>query len=292
MSQPSCPDFAPISLDHAQAYLERYAATPQKVSDYSFVNLFGWRNIYGLEWCFKKLVWIRQTIPEVRYWAPVGDWNSVDWADCTMLGEADTFIRVPEALALQWDDQQGLAAREDPDHHDYVYETHALAELVGNKYHKKKNLFKQFEKRYDYEYKPLDTDCMEEAVDMQEKWCADRECEENESLVAENEVAHEVLENWDRLPMLLGAGLHADGKLVAYTVAEPLDDDTLVVHFEKGNTAYKGVYQTINKRFNESVTGEYTYVNREQDLGNPGLRKAKESYHPVRMMKKYKVVRG
>jgi hypothetical protein len=77
--------------------------------------------------------------------------------------------------------------------------------------------------------------------------------------------------------------------IVAYTIAEPLDEETVVIHFEKGCPAHKGIYQAINQMFLESLEGRFRLVNREQDLGDPGLRKAKLSYHPVAYNKKFYV---
>ncbi len=76
--------------------------------------------------------------------------------------------------------------------------------------------------------------------------------------------------------------------IVAYTIAEPLDQDTVVIHFEKGCPAHKGIYQAINQMFLESLEGRFRHVNREQDLGDEGLRKAKMSYHPVVFNQKYR----
>jgi hypothetical protein len=80
-----------------------------------------------------------------------------------------------------------------------------------------------------------------------------------------------------------------DGSMVAYTVAEALTPDTLLIHFEKGDTAYKGIYQAINQKFLANSASHYTFVNREQDLNDEGLRKAKLSYHPVDYLRKYRV---
>jgi hypothetical protein len=80
-----------------------------------------------------------------------------------------------------------------------------------------------------------------------------------------------------------------EGIIVAYTIAEKLDPDTVVVHYEKGCPDYKGVYQAINQMFLENLQGAFKWVNREQDLGEEGLRKAKLSYNPVDFLKKYRV---
>jgi len=80
-----------------------------------------------------------------------------------------------------------------------------------------------------------------------------------------------------------------DGAMVAYTVAEKLTEDSMVIHFEKGDTQYKGVYQAINQMFLAHSASQYKFVNREQDLNDEGLRKAKLSYHPVEFVFKYRV---
>jgi hypothetical protein len=87
----------------------------------------------------------------------------------------------------------------------------------------------------------------------------------------------------------LGGAILVDGAMAAYTVAEALTNETVVIHFEKGNTRYKGIYQAINQMFIAHSARHFSLVNREQDLGDPGLRKAKQSYHPAEFLKKYRV---
>jgi hypothetical protein len=87
----------------------------------------------------------------------------------------------------------------------------------------------------------------------------------------------------------MGGVLMVDDLIVAYTIAEKLDEDTVVVHYEKGCPDYKGVYQAINQMFLENLDGNFKWVNREQDLGEEGLRQAKLSYNPVGFLKKYRV---
>jgi len=89
---------------------------------------------------------------------------------------------------------------------------------------------------------------------------------------------------------LTGGALLVDDQMVAYTIAETLPDETLLIHFEKGNPDYKGVYQAINQMFLSRAEHPASIVNREQDLGDVGLRRAKLSYHPVDFLKKYRVV--
>ena len=282
-------DFAPISLDRREEYLERLARCPQITSDYSFGNLWGWAEEYGLQWRFgESHVWILQTKPRDVFWAPVGPWTDVDWPSCPCLARGLDFIRVPEKLCELW--RRAMPDRLDLDeareHWDYVYSVPELVELRGNRFHKKKNLLSQFLRTYDYEYKPLTPDCVEETLEMQRQWFSWRDPEESSALIAENTAIVRVLQNWDRIPGLVGGALRVDGEMIAYTVAEALTPEMLVIHFEKGRPGFKGIYQAINQMFLADAGTGYAEVNREQDLGDEGLRHAKQSYNPSRFLKK------
>jgi hypothetical protein len=250
--------FEPVSLEKQQLYLDYLARLPERSSDYSFLNIWAWAPEYGLQW----------------------DSNRKSF-----------FVRIPELLANQWRRQLADCADvvEDRGNWDYLYAVTDLIELKGNRYHKKKNLLNQFKKNYDYTYVPLDAPYLDRARAMQQDWCRWRDCESVELLDAENRAIARVLDNWDSLIGSRGGGLVVDGSLVAYTVAEELMKDTVVVHFEKGDTAYKGVYQAINQMFLENGARDYQFVNREQDLDDEGLRKAKMSYSPVDFVRKYRV---
>ena len=286
-------DYTPLSLDGSDEYLECLAACPRRVSDYSFANLWGWCLEYGLEWSFgNSHVWIRQTLPEPVYWAPVGPWEAVDWSRCPTLTQGGTFIRVPEQLAAIWSRALPgrVEIREAREHWDYVYSIEELTLLAGNRFHKKKNLLSQFVKGYAFDYRPLTADCIEEVLQMQLEWSQWREAEGDATLRAENRAIFRVVTDWDRLPNLRGGAIRIEGRMIAYTVAEALDDSMLVIHFEKGHTGFKGVYQAINQMFLASLGQDHQLVNREQDLGDEGLRKAKMSYNPVDFLKKCTVV--
>jgi hypothetical protein len=288
----SGPEFKPISLEGQDEYLKRYALCPQKASDYSFINLWGWAEHYGLQWYFGEThVWIRQTKPDIVYWAPIGPWGKVPWQDCPTIPNCGPFTRVPEELALMWREAFGerVVLEEAREHWDYVYSVPELSTLGGNRFHKKKNLLNQFRKKYDWVYHAMTPDCVEDTLGMQEDWFGWRDEESQATLAAENTAIHRVLQSWDQLRGVFGGVIEVDGAKVAYTVAEHLCDRTLVIHFEKGHTGFKGVYQAINQMFLDNEAEVYEFVNREQDLGDPGLRKAKESYNPVSYLKKYEV---
>ncbi|MDR1359643.1 MAG: phosphatidylglycerol lysyltransferase domain-containing protein [Deltaproteobacteria bacterium] len=283
--------YAPISLADMPAYRALLKSSRPQASDYSFANIWGWAPHYRLEWRFDgALCWIRQNSPEPCSWAPVGPWDSIrEWRGCPEITPGAVFIRVPEGLADLWESAlPGVFSREEArGQWDYLYLGSDLATLPGNKFHKKKNLLRQFQKSYAYDYQAITPACVDTVMGMQEDWCLWNDCNSSEGLLAENEAVARVLAHWHKIPELCGGIIRVDGKPVAYTLAEPLDEETLIIHFEKAASAFKGAYQAINWLFAGSAGLGYAYINREQDLDNPGLRQAKLSYHPSGFAKKY-----
>lgn len=285
-------DFHPVSLEGQEEYNRLFGLCSQKPSDYSFVNLWGWGREYGLEWSFRDgYVLLRQTVPQTLYWAPVGNWEETDWSALMQgMPPGTCFIRIPERLKLVWEARPcGIRVEECREHWDYLYDVTELIELKGRKFHNKKNLLNQFLRDHDAEFVTLDEKTVEFALALQTDWFLWRNSENDQTLQAENRAIVKVMHDWSRLGGLVGGGLVVDGKMIAYTIAEALDEDSIVIHFEKGCPNFKGVYQAINQMFLERCCQGFRIVNREQDLGDEGLRKAKLSYKPVDFLKKYKV---
>jgi len=291
--------FEPIDLLKQTEYTAYYNQCSQKTSDYSFANLWGWAQAYGLKWAWTDhLVWIKETLPTERYWAPVGNWEKVDWDKAVEplleIARNPTFIRVPEVLLIFWqtDLKHSLIVTDARGDWDYLYSVPELIELSGNRYHKKKNLLNQFKRRYAYRFLPFDASLVDAALTMQNDWCTWRDCESSIMLSAENEAIARILKNWEALKQLIGGALFVEDRIAAYTIGEQLDLDTVVIHFEKGNPEFKGVYQAINQMFLTRSASTFQTVNREPDLDQPGLRKTKQSYHPIDYHKKYQVSFG
>ena len=286
--------FEPISLERQADYLKLLARCPQVASDYSFMNLWAWAEDYGLSWAWQAdCVWIRQTRPEVLYWAPVGPWYDIDWGARLVDEPAGpiTFIRIPDKLAEHWQKtiKDQATFEEERGHWDYVYAVSDLIDLKGNRFHKKKNLLNQFVKKYAYTYVPLEPRLIGQAMAMQDDWCTWRDCESSEVLTAENRAISRVLLSWEQLDRMLGGAILVDDAMVAYTVAEALTPQSVVIHFEKGDTSFKGVYQAINQMFLAHSVRDFLTVNREQDLNDEGLRKSKLSYNPLEFVRKSRV---
>jgi hypothetical protein len=284
-------------MDLQKAYQQRFIDSGVSASDYSFINLWGWAEEYGLNWAWTDdLTWIRQSRPYPRYWAPVGNWRRIDWKAClanAQIQDAD-FIRVPEALSQIWriELKDRIRIEETRGQWDYLYAIQDLVTLSGNRYHKKKNLVNQFSNSYQYRYLPFGPEMIERALAMQADWCTWKDCEAFETLAAENRVITKVMNRWNDFAGLTGGAILVEEEMVSYTIAETLFGESIVIHFEKGNPEYKGSYQAINQMFLAQLADEYKWVNREQDIDDQGLRKAKLSYHPVDFIRKNRVLIG
>ncbi len=175
---------------------------------------------------------------------------------------------------------------EDRNNFDYVYRVDELTKLSGKKFHSKKNHMNKFKKMYpDWEYCRLSPENNGECMALFDEWQTDKGWEA-ESIGEEREALCEFLNNRDALGYI-GGGIRVGGRLVAFSFGEALGADTAVIHFEHVDPNCEGAFAIINQQFLEHEWQNYTYVNREEDMGIPGMRKAKESYHPAFMIKKY-----
>ncbi len=172
---------------------------------------------------------------------------------------------------------------EDRDNFDYIYERKALAELSGKTYHKKRNLVNAFINSYTYEQKPLNKTTVGDAIAVLEAW------HEEKGIKGDYAAAKEALDLYDILGMR-GAVYYVDGRAAGYALGEPIAKARMfAVHFEKAIGEYKGIYQFINQAFAQTLPNHFRHVNREQDLGDEGLRQAKMTYRPCGFVKKFRV---
>ena len=166
----------------------------------------------------------------------------------------------------------------DPDQADYVYDSEKLMTLAGKKLHGKRNHINKFKSLYeDWSYEQLNDDNVEECFQMALKWRTQNGCDEDMEENAEMCVTLNSLRLYKELG-LIGGVLRAEGNIVAFTIGEPMCEDTFVVHIEKAFADVDGAYPMINQQFVQHECTDYAYINREDDAGSAGLRKAKLSY--------------
>lgn len=174
----------------------------------------------------------------------------------------------------------------DRDDADYLYSRESLATLSGKKLHGKRNHINRFLENYpDYIYERIDDSNLDECLAFAKEWANDKESENAEGVEYEKNAIEYALNNMKELE-LEGALIRIDGELVAFTVGEELTADTYVIHFEKARADIQGAYSIINRDFVRNELSKYEYVNREEDLGLEGLRKAKLSYKPIELINK------
>jgi hypothetical protein len=189
---------------------------------------------------------------------------------------------VPEPLAEQLE-HLDFKISEDRDNFDYLYSRQDLSELTGRKFHKKRNLIKAFLKNYTYTGEPLLESHIPSALQILENWADGREDP------GDYKAAKEALEKAEQL-QLCGGIYYVEERPVAYSLGEENAlGKSFIIHFEKTVGDYKGVGQFVNQAFASILPEQYDTVNREQDLGNEGLRRAKHSYKPIGYVKKYRV---
>ncbi|HEY3417896.1 MAG TPA: phosphatidylglycerol lysyltransferase domain-containing protein [Armatimonadota bacterium] len=293
---PEFPEFKLLDLDDKEP-LEGYLREhPPLISELTFTNLFAWREIYKYGLCRYRDGFLvsKGEGDQLTFLQPlVPDGQQPAIRDCLdyLRGKvaAPAIDRVGEDIIgqYQWDPAE-FTLDEERDQFDYVYHVKELIDLPGDKFHDKKNLVNQFTKKFSYEYREMTPEVARRGLDFAHEWCIERRCEESEGLTKENCATIQILRHFAHLTVTGGA-IYYEGEMIAFEIGEPLNADTYVIHIEKAHPAIIGLYQAINREFLRHAVTDCPYVNREQDLGVPGLRKAKLSYNPVRLVKKYRV---
>jgi hypothetical protein len=272
-------------LDEIRAALRR---DPPQISEHSFTTLYVWRHLKPIRWgrVDGSIVLVASRDEEPRLLGPaVGEFDPADYAGLMQQLGVGWAERVPTCAAERLRDA-GFTIEPDRSNFDYVYLRRELAELEGRRFHRQKNLVNRCLNSYDCEYVELDAGMRDEVMDMHDRWCADRDCQGSVGLCAEYGAVRETLAHFDAFG-LIGGAVRIDGRIEAYSFAEELAPDTAVVHFEKAMTRFDGLYQVINQWFCAHSLARFRFVNREQDMGISGLRKAKKSYNPHHMVEKY-----
>jgi hypothetical protein len=289
--------FKAIEFQDKEVFDKILGLDPPVVSEFTFTNLFIWRHQHRPVWrvqegCLLVILQPEGGEPFGLFPAGKGDKGAALEALCWELGELTDEVRVcrvDEENARRYATPARYSVELDPDNSDYVYLADDLIALSGRKYHRKKNHLNQFIKNHDFEYRPLDAELVKYFLDMQEQWCRMRECVENPGLLSEDFAVREALTRWGELDYQGGA-IVIGGKIEAFSLGEALNEETAVIHIEKANPDIPGLYAAINHLFCRNAWSHMKYINREQDLGIEGLRKAKESYHPHHMVHKYTVI--
>jgi len=296
MSVPCYPDFVPLTIDLKSEMHPRLSLTVDGVSEFTFSSLYLFRNRYGYRVSRSGQnggFIISGAQPETASGAPGRFFMTpCEAPGCDVLESLfathDYWKNISETVlgaSRQNLEDWGISVGEDRDNFDYLYARSDLAELAGKKYHKKRNLVHQFLNAYSHEQRPLTRELVPRALEVLEQWRQDK------GEVGDYQAAREALERFDSLA-LRGHLYFVDGKPAGYCLGESVAKGKMfAIHFEKGLDRYKGIYQFMNKAFANSLPRFFTYINREQDLGDEGLRQAKMTYRPAGFVRKHSATR-
>lgn len=291
---PEFPEFKELSLEDKPLFDRVFSQYPPSISEFTFTNLFIWRDAYRIKVSRMDpfICLLSDRGKESFFFPPIGQGDVIkcfmEWSQYLKERAISPKIeRVPEEMVLGKDwEREGFEVTLDPDQSDYIYLTLDLIKLEGRRYHRKRNHLKQFRERYSYQYISLDPEWIPQCLQLSTEWCNLRNCEAIPGLRQESIAIKEAFTHFEKLGIKGGAIL-IDGKVEAFTLGEALNRETVVIHIEKANPSFEGLYAVINQKFLEKEWSTYPYVNREQDLGQEGLRKAKESYFPHHKVNKY-----
>ncbi len=278
-----------ISLEDKELFDRAFKELRPEISEFSFTNLFCWQEAYSLS--LSKLddflIIFAQQAGEPFFFSPIGagDIKKVVKICLEQFPQAKIF-RAASSLAQLFSGERDYDVSEDCDNFDYVYRRVDLTELKGKRYDAKRNFIKRFRARYNPVCRKMSEDDIESCLKFQEEWCDYRSCGSDTGLARERKAIQDMVSNFKQLG-LFGAVVEINKKLEAFSLGEKLNDTTFVVHAEKGNGRFVGIYQAINNFFASNIPRSFSFINREQDLGLANLRKAKTSYHPDRFIKKF-----
>ena len=265
--------------------------------DLTFANLYSWHFLYHTqvaEWG-GFLIFRFNADEHLAYMFPIGQ------------GDLDAAIRLMQADACAQEkpflllgvckdfvdqihigEEEGFVVTNNRDHADYIYLRESLAQLNGKKLQPKRNHVNKFIRLYpDYEYLPLVPEMIPQCLSLVRQWGDDKlAINERRAVQSEAHSIERALTHMSQLD-ILGGALFVAGRMIAFTYGAPINKNTFDVCVEKADTTFEGAYAVINKEFAAHLPEQYVYVNREEDLGLEGLRKAKLSYQPWIVLEKY-----
>ena len=270
-------------------------------AEYTFTNIFMWREMLNLRWAVDDdVLYIFSTNEEIfAAWQPIGEPDKMQDAITKILRVAEEnrgdkkfmFVVVEKIFAdeLARYPHAKFNITAERDNFDYVYLAQDLINLSGRKFHGKKNHLNAFRKEYpDAVYLPITEEIIPKCRAELNAWSEihKRTNPDDPFIGYEQAAIHEIFDHFDKFKLKGGAILIGD-KVAAFTFGERLNSDTAVIHVEKADSNVRGIYAAINQAFVEREWSNMTYINREEDMGIDGLRQAKESYRPVKLIEKF-----
>jgi hypothetical protein len=285
MNPPLYPEFRPVGPEDRPIIEDHLRRHPVAVCEMNFPNILIWKDSERPRYTILNgnLCLLVEPTFEPAYFLPPAGGNEVERTIEACLSRAPRLSRLPEDFVQKYG--APFRVEEDRDNFDYVYLREDLAELKGKKFDGKRNRIRKFESTFDHAYDGFRKEHSDDCRRLLLQWFEEKG-NGDPYMKAEKEAILEALAHFDELP-LKGAVVKVGGRVEAFTIGTPLTGDTAVIQIEIANPAFPGLAQWINREFVRREWSAFRFVNREQDLGVPGLRKAKLSYQPDHLVKKY-----
>jgi len=291
MEIPFYPGSRPLDIGDKELLDGHFLRLQPQVSELTFAGLYLFRTAhsYRLSMIGDSLVIFGAGYDGQEYCLPPlgGD---IPTALSVLFSAGVPLYGADETFASSFLADEALDVTEDRDSFDYLYLRDDLATLPTNRFHKKKNRIKYFSVRHLHEVELLSPQHRDGCLALLNEWGRAAKAEGKRSFKLELDATAEALVSMDLLG-LEGVVVTVAGEVKAFAVGERLNRETAVCHFEKADPFMEGISQLVNREFCRLLFTDCIYVNREQDLGEPGLRNAKLSYHPVELVKKFRVQR-
>lgn len=279
-----------------QGLFEQYVVPSSTTNcDYSFANVYCWQDTYHsevAEWGGFLLIRFHREADGLVYMQPVGEGSLPDVIEA-LKRDAErngSPLRIIGATK-EWSEElerfypEQFAFSELRAGCDYIYNSEDLATLPGRRYQPKRNHINRFTSRYKWHFEPLSVANIADCVRLNLRWMERKGCCSTPDEIAEQYAMQRAFLEFDSLP-LRGGILYADGEPAGFTYGSKVNHNTFCIHIEKADSEIEGASAMINRLFAETLATEFTYLNREEDLGIEGLRYAKMKYHPVRLQEK------
>ena len=292
MEIPAWPAFRPFDISDKPLFDSIFEQLQPRVSELTFAGLYLFRTAhdYSLSLIGDSVVVLGKGYTCKCYClSPLG--GDVSGACDLLLDAGLELFGVDDVFASRFLKNVESDIVEDRKSFDYLYLREEMATLPGNRFHKKKNRINYFTARHTHEVHMFSAQHLCGCLQLLDEWARVAEVEDNRSFGLEMDATAEALTQADVLG-LKGVVVTVEGTLRAFALGEHLNRETAVCHFEKADHFMEGLSQLVNREFARLLFTDCRYINREQDLGEPGLRNAKLSYHPVELVKKFRVRRN
>lgn len=287
---PIFPETRSININDFELYEKWRNENNINMADLCFANMFLWNDSRHIQFCKidSALVPIGTYENTQKVFYPIGKFEIKSGINA-LLKFSPIITKIPKS---EFESLKSLEfnINEDRDNFEYVYKCEDLATLHGRKFDGKRNNIRNFARNYKFEYQKISHGNCKECIEFLEKWINMRKREKEDYISEESIAIKKSLEYFDILG-LMGGVIKVDEQIEAFTIAGKLNEKTAIIHSEKANPNIHGLYQVINQVFAQSELLDFEYINREQDLGISGLRKAKMSYHPDHFIRKFEISR-